>query len=476
MVNHWRKTAETALVAESAAKAKTEEALTAETAAKAEAVDQRDRANQNFALARGAVDNLFTEVSESALLNQPGTQPLRRGLLEQARNYYDTFLSTEADNEQLADELAASQFRVGRIIELTESKEEALDVYAEVAEQQRELVAESPDDLDRLAALSTTINAIGRTNHELQQIDEAQANYDEARQLREQLVALDPDNHEFHRLAANSTMNLGLVTRDLGDPDRAAQLVGESIDKRLERIERGDRRATLRRDLAMGYFNLALLAVLRGEQDAAREPLLKAVEVFESLDSESGDNSGNDDTDADVDKIANLHRLAISYRLLGDLQFSDVTSEEAEQWYENARYRLEQLVLQNPTVSRYESDLANLMINQADREARRDDLAAARESFQRSSDIQMRLWERFGEPAYLFNAAVATREMALTQWQLGEDDQARETLENLAALLRRQDGEFDDELAAIDEALEMVDNEGEAESPLKASRPVETDH
>ncbi len=45
-------------------------------------------AEANFRKAREAVDEYFTKVSQSKLLNVPGLQPLRKELLESARNYY----------------------------------------------------------------------------------------------------------------------------------------------------------------------------------------------------------------------------------------------------------------------------------------------------------------------------------------------------------------------------------------------------
>ena len=56
----------------------------------------RRSAEASFHKARQAVDEYFTKVSESKLLNVPGLQPLRQELLESARKYYDEFAASMA--------------------------------------------------------------------------------------------------------------------------------------------------------------------------------------------------------------------------------------------------------------------------------------------------------------------------------------------------------------------------------------------
>ena len=52
--------------------------------ARAEAQQSRERTEEAYRTAREAVDTSFTHLSENVLLNQPGMQPLRKSLLEDA--------------------------------------------------------------------------------------------------------------------------------------------------------------------------------------------------------------------------------------------------------------------------------------------------------------------------------------------------------------------------------------------------------
>ena len=85
-----------------------------------------DRAEDNFREARRAVDDSFTRISESALLNAPGVQPLRKQLLEDALKYYQGFVRRLGDRPGVQADLAAALDRVARITAEIGSKEEAL--------------------------------------------------------------------------------------------------------------------------------------------------------------------------------------------------------------------------------------------------------------------------------------------------------------------------------------------------------------
>ena len=76
----------------------------------------RIQAESGFREAQNAVDNLFTRVSEDTLFNQPGTQELRKELLEKTLVYYKRFIKERADDPALQDELGVTYFRAGRII------------------------------------------------------------------------------------------------------------------------------------------------------------------------------------------------------------------------------------------------------------------------------------------------------------------------------------------------------------------------
>jgi hypothetical protein len=93
-----RAEAEQRAIAESARAAADSESKIAESQ-RAAADKHRAQAETNFAMARKAVNEYFTKVSESALFDVPGLEPLRGELLESALKFYEKF-SVDRTNQR----------------------------------------------------------------------------------------------------------------------------------------------------------------------------------------------------------------------------------------------------------------------------------------------------------------------------------------------------------------------------------------
>ena len=157
----------------------------------------KQRAEGNLLQARQAVDDLFTQVSEATLLNQPGMQRVRSDLLRRARDYYEKLLAENAGADAVRDDLASAHFRVGLITESIESPAKALPSYQRALEMQRSLLAATPKDADRLKALGDTLNAMGHCLYQQQSVKDALAAYAEALDVRSRLVEAVPDEREY---------------------------------------------------------------------------------------------------------------------------------------------------------------------------------------------------------------------------------------------------------------------------------------
>ncbi|MEM9645703.1 MAG: hypothetical protein AAF989_11990, partial [Planctomycetota bacterium] len=117
----------------------------------------------------------------------------------------------------------------------------------------------------------------------LLELDAAKETFEKAIQVRRKHANADPEQIEAGRKLANAMMNRGLVFAALGRLDiaLAAQEDAESLRKRLMQASPSNR--LLQRDHAMGRFNLARLALMRGDMAVARERSTDAVDRFESL-------------------------------------------------------------------------------------------------------------------------------------------------------------------------------------------------
>jgi serine/threonine-protein kinase len=132
-----------------------------------EARRQGDLARENFDRARGAVDTFLTRVSEERLLNQPGTQPLRRQLLAEALAYYEQFIRERAGDRGLQRELADAYRRTGEITGEIGSREEAIAALDKGIVLFKSLVAAAPEDAGLSAGLGRSLEMLGSTISEL---------------------------------------------------------------------------------------------------------------------------------------------------------------------------------------------------------------------------------------------------------------------------------------------------------------------
>jgi serine/threonine-protein kinase len=343
-----------------------------------EAEAARRQSDESSRHARDAVNAFFTRVADDTLLNQPGMQPLRKDLLEQALAYYQRFLAERSDDPSVQDELARCYFRVGRITEAVQSSAASLEAYNSACRIQTRLLAETPGDLARLQALSNTWNALGRVHHQMHHLDEAGKAFSEALVLRQQLADAQPEQLEFQNALANTCMNLGLVEKDRGRPEEARRHLerAQVLRRDLLRHDLADPLGLeIRRDLGKGHFNLANLAMSQGDAAGSRANLEQAIAVFERLHRQYP---------AD---LAHQHRLGLSYRTLADLLAAQKQHQDAASYYVRAQRILQSLAEANPRVREYQSALAHLLMDLGLLRHQQGESAAALKLFQQAVTI-----------------------------------------------------------------------------------------
>ena len=91
-----------------------------------EAQTQRLQARRDFQRARAVVDTLLTEVSEDPELKTRNLEPLRRKLLQRARDDYERFVAEHPDDPELLLELGRAHVRLGQIVVIIDSQPRGL--------------------------------------------------------------------------------------------------------------------------------------------------------------------------------------------------------------------------------------------------------------------------------------------------------------------------------------------------------------
>ncbi|MEX0677033.1 MAG: protein kinase [Pirellulales bacterium] len=122
-----------------------QQALASEARQRKETLLAQQRAEENFRRARRAVDDYMTKVSENRLLDEPGLQPLRNELLEEALRYYKEFLSDRGDDPQIKAEVASAYLRLSQLQSTIGDTDESLVSLGQSLKLVEEVMASGAD-------------------------------------------------------------------------------------------------------------------------------------------------------------------------------------------------------------------------------------------------------------------------------------------------------------------------------------------
>ncbi len=255
-----------------------------ERAARELAEKRRVEAEHNFALARQAVDRYHTEVSESVLLHEPGMEPLRKKLLEAAREFYDRFVRERGPGDpETHVELGRALSRLAQITGDIGSEKKAIDLYHKALNVFESLPPEY--DLPSREGLAVCWHHLGQLYRHTDQPGFAEKYYNQSLMMREYLtankrVALGPGTQAEIARTLLGLGNVYQVTRrfDLArDKYRRAQAIRERLaDDHPEEPQ-------YQRDLAVTYANLALLDGVQGETGPADKAYRAAMAIQAKL-------------------------------------------------------------------------------------------------------------------------------------------------------------------------------------------------
>jgi eukaryotic-like serine/threonine-protein kinase len=312
---------------------------------------QRSRAEDNFREARRAVDDSFTRISESALLNAPGMQPLRKQLLGDALKYYQGFVERLRDRPNLQSDLAAALSRVARITAEIGSEEEALGHFRNARRIYAALVAAHPDDPHLRRELARCIGRIAALHAEAGRRDEAVADYGQALAIQQAIAAATPGDTEVQEDLAAGESGLGVVLERLGRKEEAVSCFerAQAIRERLVAAVPDSPR--YRSDLALDYARTGRRRDTAGRGDEAIRSFERSIAIQKALV-------------ASHPEVASYRfNLSHTYTSLGVALRGAKRTDEALASYQKAREAQEALVAANPSVSDYRYELAGTYNN-----------------------------------------------------------------------------------------------------------------
>ncbi|HKB06620.1 MAG TPA: serine/threonine-protein kinase, partial [Gemmataceae bacterium] len=243
----------------------------------------RQEAQENYKLARRAVDRYHTEVSEEVLLNEPGMEGLRRRLLEAAREFYDQFARTRTDDPEVKAELGRAVSRLAQITADVESPAKGIELLRQALGVFDERLAGRPDDVDLVADKAACLRHLGRLLRDADQLVAAADSYRGALALWGQLQQARPEDERYKAEEARTRLGLGNVEQVLRRLGRARDEYERALAVREPLVDRHPDRADYQRDLATTRHNLAMVQTFTGPADQAKENLDRALAAQEKL-------------------------------------------------------------------------------------------------------------------------------------------------------------------------------------------------
>jgi len=317
-----------------------------------------------------AIEDYYTGVSEDVLLGRKEFHDLRARLLEKPRQFY----------EQLTRELEAASDERGR-----------------------SLLAKGRYGLGRLMWL------LGRQG-------EAKRENEAAITLYRKLVAAQPDIPEYQDRLARSYSILGIVQRDAGDHDGAAESYREVVAIYSKLVAAQPDVAKYRDFLALGYNNLGNVQYETGDLKRAAESYRQAIAMRSNLMA----------TQPNVPDYQ--HGLALSYNNLGNVQSDEGDRAGAAESYRQANATWSKLQMAQPNVPDYQDSLAMSYNNLGNVQSDTGDRAGAVESYRQAIAIRAKLVAaQPNVPRYRDGLAMTYNNLANVQGEMRQPQEAEET-------------------------------------------------
>jgi eukaryotic-like serine/threonine-protein kinase len=301
----------------------------------------RELAEHNYQLARKAVDRYHTEVSESVLLNEPGMEPLRKKLLEAAREFYDQFVQERRGDERAVADLGQALDRLARITGEIDSETKAIDLEEEALQ-----LFTRTENAGGRSDLAACYYQLGRLYRLTDQIGKAEEAFGKAITAWEQLAQEQPGEDRYRAELARSRLGLGNVCQATHRLDRARELYEQSLAARRELHRQHADVVEYQRDLAVTLNNLARVEGALEQRDRAEQSFQEAIRLQKELV----------EAHPQISKYQN--DLARSEYNLGDWYAEANRTDRAEKSYQEAATLWERLTKEHPTVADFQSNLA----------------------------------------------------------------------------------------------------------------------
>ncbi len=306
------------------------------------------KAEANFRKAREAVDEYFTKVSESKLLNVPGLQPLRKDLLESARKYYEQFLRDRGTDRTVRADAAQAWYRLGLIESEVGTEAEAAKRLQQAVAMYEALARDYPGELNYSYRLAIALNDLSNRQYMLGLDSDALRTMQRSIEIRRHVAMENPRVPDGQKGLGTSLMNCGYLLERTGRAAESMPLYNEARDLYERLIRDHPDVADYRHRLSTVFRNIAGLHEKSGRLDEAFKAAGSCRDLLEGVVRDHPED------------LNFRYSLAWTMHWIGSFHhFRTDRHAEAIPYYRRAIELLERLVRENPEVRTYPPTLAN---------------------------------------------------------------------------------------------------------------------
>jgi tetratricopeptide (TPR) repeat protein len=317
------------------------------------AVHERDRAEENFKLAREAVDQSFTQISESPQLKAHGLEKLRLALLAQAKSYYERFVQAQSDRAEVNAERGRAYLRVAEITADTGERHKAIEYYRRAREVFEQLAEQAPDEAAYRDGLANVLSGLAENYRMVRWIPEARSAWEKAVSIREKLAREQPESLTYRYRWAVSLRELGELYSLEIDKHQSEHKLQKALSLCEVLVQAHPRNADYRYVLARTLSALAYLQSWTNRQDQAEATFDKALNQYQELVHDH------------PDILEYLQWHAATYQDLASLLTNVRKPNEAKRAVAKALTIRERLAREHPDVVRYSQELADTRVMNA---------------------------------------------------------------------------------------------------------------
>ena len=244
-------------------------------------------ANRQRALARKAVDEMYTEAAEKWLATDGRLTALQREFLEKALAFYQEFAAQKGDDAAVQAELARAELRVGDIRSTLGRHAQAVASYEQARGVLTRLAATAPDPTEHRRGLARAEREIGRQYERIGRSREAEESIRRSIAISEDLAARSPGETEA---VVDLTVGLGELamilasTVRLDEGEKAGRRCVDLLTKVCDKEPGSPRYRAL---LARAHRRVGATLARRDRREESKKETRKALALYRTLVAES---------------------------------------------------------------------------------------------------------------------------------------------------------------------------------------------